>query len=211
MRRCYEEIERQLKALPTRPGPAPLDPPLEPDQPAKRKRIRGNAPQFGLPSELERISGVDLTRVDGCSALTVQTVISEVGMDMTRWNTEHHFASWLGLCPHNDVSSGKVLRRGTRHVVNRAATAFRMAALTLRNSHSYLGAQFRRFRARLGAPKAITAMAHKLARLFYRLLRYGQTYVDQGEAVYQQKFQAQQLRLLQKKAAQLGFTVVPLP
>jgi len=86
-----------------------------------------------------------------------------------------------------------------------------MAALTLRNSESYLGAQFRRFRAKLGAPKAITAMAHKLALLFYRMLRFGQEYVDQGEAAYHEKFRAQQLRQLQKKATQLGFSIVPLP
>src|SRR6476620_11119304 len=92
---------------------------------------------------------------------------------MTRWKTEAHFASWLALCPDNRITGGKVIRRGTRHVINRAATAFRIAATTLLRSQSYLGAQFRRFRNKLGAPKAITAMAHKLAVLVYRMLRSG--------------------------------------
>jgi transposase len=99
---------------------------------------------------------------------------------MGRWKTEAHFASWLGLCPDNRTSGDKVLRRGTRHVVNRAALALRMAANSLLRSQSYLGAQYRRLRTKLGAPKAITAMAHRLARLVYRMLKYGQQFVDKG-------------------------------
>jgi hypothetical protein len=136
--------------------------------PRSGKRAQGNAPCFDLRSELYRISGVDLTRIDSISVLVAQTVISEVGLDMSRWNTEAHFASWLGLCPDNRIRGDKVLSKGTRHVINRAATALRMAATTLLRSRSYLGAQYRRLRSRLGAPKAITAMAHKLARLVYR-------------------------------------------
>jgi hypothetical protein len=141
--------------------------------------------------------------------MTAQTIISEVGLDMERWKTEAHFASWLGLCPHNAVSGGKVLRRGTRKVVSRAATAFRIAAFTLRRSDSYLGAQYRRFRGKLGAPKAITAMAHKLAVPFYRMLRFGQEYVDRGQQFYEEKYRQQQISLLNRKAAQLGFSVIP--
>ena len=123
--------------------------------------------------ELHRISGVDLTRIDGIDVGVAQTVISEVGLDMSRWEDEDHFASWLGLCPDNRITGGKVLRRGTRHVINRAATALRLGASTLLRSQSYLGAQYRRFRGKLGAPKAITAMAHKLACLVSRMLRWG--------------------------------------
>ena len=141
--------------------------------------------------------------------LTAQTIISEVGLDMERFKTEGHFASFLGLCPFNAVSGGKVLRRGTRKVVNRAATAFRMAAFTLKNSQSYLGAQYRRFRGRLGAPKAITAMAHKLAVLFYRMLRFGQEYVDRGQQYYEDKYRQQQIALLNKRATLLGFSIIP--
>jgi hypothetical protein len=94
--------------------------------------------------------------------------------------------------------------------VNRAATAFRIAASTLRLSDSYLGAQFRRFRSKLGAPKAITAMAHKLAVLFYRMLRFGNEYVDRGVNIYEERYRQQQLSLLNKRAAQLGFSVIPV-
>ena len=118
-----------------------------------------------------RISGVDLTRIDGIDVAVAQTLIGEVGVNMARWKTEAHFASWLGLCPDNRITGGKVVRKGTRHVINRAATALRLAATTLLRSQSYLGAQYRRLRGKLGAPKAITAMAHNLARLVYRLLK----------------------------------------
>src|SRR6266436_5570357 len=113
----------------------------------------------------QRITGVDLTRIDGIDVMVARTLISEVGLDMNRWKTEAHFSSWLGLCPDNSISGDKVLARGTRRVVNRAATALRQAANTLMRSRSYLGAQYRRLRTKLGAPKAITAMAHRLARL----------------------------------------------
>ena len=141
--------------------------------------------------------------------LVAQTVISEVGLDMSRWKTEAHFVSWLGLCPDNRISGDRVLSKGTRHVINRAATALRMAATTLLRSRSYLGAQYRRLRTKLGAPKAITAMAHKLARLVYRMLKYGQEYVDKGMQYYEQRYRNQQIHLLQKKAAQLGLQLVP--
>ena len=147
---------------------------------------------------------MDLTRIDGVNVIVAQTVISEVGLDMSRWKTEAHFASWLGLCPDNRVSGDKVLKRGTRHVINRAATALRLAATTLIRSRSYLGAQYRRLRTKLGAPKAITAMAHRLARLVYRMLKYGQEYVDKGTQFYERRLREQQLQLLKKKAATLG-------
>src|SRR5579864_3740082 len=137
-------------------------------------------PQFPLSNELMRISGVDLTQIDGVDAMTAQTLISEVGLDMSRWKTESHFASWLGLCPDNRISGDKVLKRSTRHVVNRASTALRLAASALLRSQSALGAKFRRLRSKLGAPKAITAMAHLLSRLIYRMLKFGHAYVDKG-------------------------------
>jgi transposase len=128
---------------------------------------------------------------------------------MGRWKTEAHFASWLGLCPDNRTSGDKVLKRGTRRVVNRAATALRMAANSLMRSRTYLGAQYRRLRTKLGAPKAVTAMAHRLARLVYRMLKYGQQYVDKGAAYYEQRHRQQQLESLRKRAMKLGFQVIP--
>jgi transposase len=177
-------------------------------RPTRRRKAGSHAPQFDLGRELSRISGVDLTRIDGIDVGVAQTVISEVGLEMTRWNTEAHFASWLGLCPDNRITGGKVIRKGTRHVVNRAATALRLAATTLLRSQSYLGAQYRRLRARLGAPKAITAMAHKLARLVYRMLKWGHEYVDKGLQYYEERHREQQVQRLKKRAAKLGLQIV---
>lgn len=206
MAECDRKIKQHLGTLPARAKePGSAGEPL----PRKKKRAGGNSPLFALDQELVRITGVDFTRIDGINVMTAQTILSEVGLDMSKWKTEAHFASWLGLCPNNSVTGGKVLRRGTRRIVSRAATAFRIAASTLRRSDSYLGAQFRRFRSKLGAPKAITAMAHKLAVLFYRMLRYGQEYVDRGQQFYQDKYRQQQITLLNRQAAQLGLVVIP--
>lgn len=207
---CDQQVERHLATYQTRPRQSCQ---TEPSKPARKKayKVRGNAPQFDLRSELARIAGVDLTQIDGVAVITAQTLISEVGLDMSRWKTEAHFVSWLGLCPSNQISGGKVLKRGTRKVVNRAATALRMAASTLIKSQSYLGAQFRRFRARLGAPKAITAMAHKLARLIYRMLRFGQDFVAKGIAEYQARYRESHIRYLRKKAAELGLQLSEIP
>jgi transposase len=184
--------------------------PLQPtEEEPKRKKTKPakNAPRFELRSELQRVTGVDLTRIDGIDVMVAQTLISEVGLDMSRWKTEAHFSSWLGLCPDNRTSGDKVLARGTRPVINRAATALRMAAVTLMRSRTYLGAQYRRLRTKLGAPKAITAMAHRLARLVYRMLKYGQHYVDKGAEYYEHRYRRQQIEFLTKKAAKLGFQI----
>ena len=134
------------------------------------------------------MTGVDLTQIDGIDALTALKVISEIGLDMTRWPTSKHFASGLGLCPGNKLSGGKRYRMRSKPTANRAASALRLAAQGLVNSHSALGAYYRRMRSRLGAPKAITATAHKLARLVYSMLRYGTAYVDAGQQAYEQQY-----------------------
>jgi len=154
---------------------------------------------------------VDLTRIDGINVMIAQTILSEVGLDMTRWPTEAHFASWLGLCPDNKITGGKVYHRGSRHVENRAATALRMAATALWRSKTYLGAKFKLLRTQLGAPKAITAVAHHLARLVYRMLRYGEEYVDKGMEFYQQRYQQQQIKWIEKKARDLGLIIALHP
>jgi len=175
--------------------------------PKKKKKQNKNNPNFHLAEELQRITGVDLTLIDGVDVMVAQTLVSEVGLDMSRWKTEAHFASWLGLCPDNRISGDKVLARGTRHVLNRAATALRLGASTLLRSQTYLGAQYRRLRSKLGAPKAITAMAHRLARLVYRMLKYGQQYVDKDAEYYERRHRQQQIEFIRKKAAQLGLKV----
>ena len=213
---CDQALEQHLKGVAGKvadppPGAEPSPSPSHEAQrsgPKRRRKSGSHAPQFDLGRELHRISGVDLTRIDGIDVGVAQTLISEVGVDMTRWKTEAHFASWLGLCPDNRITGGQVIRKGTRHVINRAATALRLAATTLLRSQSYLGAQYRRLRGKLGAPKAITAMAHKLARLVYRLLKWGHAYVDKGQQHYEERHREQQLQLLTKRAAKLGLQLV---
>jgi len=203
---CDSQLQKHLAHFESIAFPQPKQKEFK----TKKGRRNKNTPQFNLRDELERITGVDLTRIDGIDVMVAQTLVSEVGLDMSRWKTEAHFASWLGLCPDNRVSGDKVLSRGTRRVVNRAATALRVAATTLLKSLTYLGAQYRRLRTKLGAPKAITAMAHRLARLVYRLLKYGQHYVDKGAEYYEQRHREQQIAFLSKKAAQLGLQVTAL-
>jgi transposase len=208
---CDQALEQHLKGVADKvadaaPDAASHEAPRS--GPKRRRKAGSHAPQFDLGRELHRISGVDLTRIDGIDVGIAQTLISEVGVDMTRWKTEAHFASWLGLCPDNRITGGKVIRKGTRHVVNRAATALRLAATTLLRSQSYLGAQYRRLRGKLGAPKAITAMAHKLARLVYRLLTWGHAYVDKGQQYYEERHREQQVHLLTQRAAKLGLLLV---
>jgi len=163
----------------------------------------------GLKSELHRVCGVDLTKIPGIKEQAAQIIISEVGLDMTRWNTEKQFSSFLGLCPNNSISGGKVLRRSTRKVYNRAADALRLCSQSLTNSKTALGAKYRRLKGRLGAPKAIVAMAHHLARLVYRMLRYGRQYVEKGIAEYEIKFRLQRLKWLKREAKSLDMQLLP--
>jgi transposase len=157
---------------------------------------------------LTRMSGVDLTNIDGIDTNTALKIISEIGMDMSRWKSSKHFASWLGLSPGAKISGGKVLGSATKPVANKAAAALRMAAFTLFNSKSALGAYLRRQRARLGAPKAITATAHKLARLVYAMLSNGSAYVDAGQEYYEQRYRSRVIQNLKRKAQELGFELV---
>jgi transposase len=152
--------------------------------------------------------GVDLTAIDGFDVLTLQTIISEVGLDMTRWPTEKHFCSWLGLCPNNKVTGGRVKDSRSKKVVNRASCAFRMAAQAAGKSHSALGAYYRRIKTRLGPAKANTALAHKLSRILYRMLRYGTDYVDPGLHYYEQKYQQRVLNNLKRRARLLGYELI---
>ncbi|WP_242054037.1 IS110 family transposase [Nostoc sp. FACHB-888] len=181
--------------------------------PSKRKRRKkpvGNNPNFDLRKYLYHISGVDFTLIDGLDVLTVQTIFSEVGLDPKRFPTVKHFTSWLGLCPGQKITGGKVKSSQTRRVVNRAASAFRMAAFSLTQSRSALGAFYRRLRSRLGAPKAITATAHKLARLFYQMWATAGQYTDPGMDYYEQKYQELILKNLRNKAHALGLEIVPI-
>ena len=201
---CDQQLAQYLARREDRTQGATLP---EETRKGRRKKKKGN-PQFNLREELFRMTGVDLTQIDGIDVMTAMTVVSEVGWDMSKWKTENHFVSWLKLSPDNKISGGKVIGKGRMPTNNRATTVLRMAATTLRESDSYLGAQFRRFRTRLGPPVAIKAMAAKLARLIYRMLRYGMKYVNQGAEFYEAQHRKQQVIHLKRKAAQLGLQVI---
>ena len=174
----------------------------------KKNRRRSTHPPFDLHSHLYRITGVDFTSIDGLDVVTVQTIISEVGLEPSKFKTVKHFTSWLGLCPGCRITGGKVKSSQTRAVVNRASTAFRLAAQAVSRSNSALGAFYRRIRSRSGAPKAITATAHKIARLFYVLWTKKESYHDLGADYYEQQYRARLVKNLKKKAQSLGFELV---
>jgi transposase len=154
------------------------------------------------------MTGTDLSQIDGIDVMTAMTILSEAGWDMSKWETEGHFVSWLRLCPDNRISGDKIIGKGRLPTNNRITLALKMAASTLRLSNTYLGAQFRRLRTKLGAPIAIKAMAAKLARLVYRMLRYGMQFVDRGAEFYEAQHRKQQISFLKWKAAKLGFKII---
>ena len=200
---CDLEIETQLDRFEDRSDG-------EPPSPNGKRGNQKNAPRFDVHGHLYRMTGVDLTRIDGVEAYTALKVISEVGTDMSRWPTAKHFASWLGLSPNNRITGGRVISSRTKASANRAAAALRLAANALHRSDSALGAFLRRKKAHLGAPKAITATAHKLARIIYCMLRYGQQFVDAGAEYYESQYRHRALRAAQQRAAQLGYQLVPI-
>jgi transposase len=201
---CDEQLQQYLKQREDRSAGASL--PEEKRKERLRKK-KENKPQFDLRAELFRMTGTDLTRIDAIDVRTAATVISEAGWDMSKWRTEDHFVSWLRLCPDNRISGDKIIGKGRLPTNNRLTVALKMAATSLRQSNSYLGAQFRRLRTRLGAPVAIKAMAAKLARLVYRMLRYGMQFVDLGAEFYQARHRQREINSLKRKAANLGFQI----
>ena len=200
---CDREIEAQLEQFEDRSDG-------EPPAPNGKRRNQKNAPRFDVQSHLYRMTGVDLTRIDGVDSYTALKVISEVGTDMTKWPSAKHFASWLGLSPNNRITGGRVISSKTKASANRAAAALRLAANALHRSDSALGAFLRRKKAHLGAPKAITATAHKLARIIYSMLRYGHRYVDAGAEYYEHQYHQRALHTARRRAAQLGYHLVPI-
>ena len=162
-----------------------------------------------LRNELKRVFGVDLTRIPGIRTGIAQTLFGEIGPDFTKFRSASAFASWMGLCPDNDISGGKVLWVGTRKVKCRAATALRMAAQSLHHSKSSLGDFYRRMRTKLGAPKAITAAAHKLARIIFHLVTTRQEFDDSRFAADQLRYEKRQEAKLRAKAKALGFQLIP--
>src|SRR5713101_2124088 len=208
MAECDRRLKQYLQQRDDRSQGASLP---EEKRKERLKKKKGNAPQFDLRTELFRMTGTDLTQIDGIDVMTATTILSEAGWDMSKWQTEHHFVSWLRLCPDNKISADKVIGKGRLPTKNRITSALRMAASTLRLSNTYLGAQFRRLRTRLGPPIATKAMAAKLARLVYRMLRYGMQFVDKGTEFYEAQHRKQQVNYLKWKAADLGLQISEVP
>lgn len=204
---CDRHLDAHLQTFADRSAAAPV-PPRPAGKRKQRRKHKSNVPAFDARAQLYRMSGVDLTQIEGIEEGTALVLLSEIGLDMTRWPTEKHFCSWLGLSPQHKISGGRVLSRRVRPGVNRAAQALRLAARALEHSQSALGACFRRWKSRLGAPKAITAAAHKLARLVYSLLKHGQSYLAVGLEEYEREHQERQLRNLNRKARELGYELV---
>ena len=170
-----------------------------------------NAPSFDLTAHLTRITGVDLTAIPGIEAVSALKIISEIGTDLSRWKSSKQFASWLGLCPGNNVSGGKRLSSKTKRTANYASSILRLSANTLYKSQTALGACFRRLRARLGAPKAITALAHKLATIIYNMLTKGTEYREEGQDYYEAQHRDRVVKNLEKRAKALGLRLVENP
>jgi transposase len=202
-----EECDQELAAMYQEFEPA--RPATEPPNPKSGKR-RKNQPFFDLAQELFRVTGVDLTQIDGLDALSVQTILSEVGTDLSPWPTVKHFASWLRLAPNNRITGGKVKGSSTGKTDNPATTAFRVAAQSLARSDSELGAFYRHIKVKHGAPKAVTATAHKLARIFYFMLKRREPYRDRGADYFQQQHKEKAIRNLKRRAAKLGLQLLPL-
>lgn len=218
---CDEQLQQYLAELPTHPLAAPAASSAagaEPGNKPKRarrsvgqKKARGNAPQFDLRAELTRIAGVDLTSIDGIEVMTAQTILAELGPDLSAFPTEDHFASWLGLCPRKDISGGRVIGTARTKVRNRVAIAFRNAAMTLKQSKSFLGARYRHLQMKLPSKTAATkAMGRYLAILVYRLMRNGQAWVDRGMERFEAKREEREMASLASKAKARGFQLIPI-
>jgi transposase len=196
-----EQIETYLATLADRSDPAPL-PPLP-----KQKRQKGRQePAFDVRAALYRLAGVDLSSIDGIGPYAALQIISEIGTDMSPWETEKHFCSWLALCPGVNKTGGRVKSKSgkTRPSANRVARVLRLCGQSLLRADCALGAFARRMRAKLGAPQAITAVAHKLAKIVYGMLKYGKAYVDRGAQYYDDQYRQRVVDQVRRRAEQLG-------
>jgi transposase len=194
-------IEDHLKGM-----AFPEVPSLEPKRRVRRRK--DNEVTFDARQRLHHVAGVDLTAIEGIEERTALVVLSEIGTARSRWPSEKHFGSWLGLAPNPKKSGGRVKSSATRPGGNRAAQALRLAAKNLQRSQSALGAFFRRIAARRGLAKAITATAYKLARIIYAMLKHGMAYVAQGLAAYETAYRERVVRQMKRKAATLGLVVL---
>jgi transposase len=212
---CDEQLQKYLAELPDGKGSTVSKVASEGVSPGskkkrrKRKSGRKNDPSFNLEGELKRIFGVDLTSIDGINILTSQVILSELEPDLSAFPSEDDFSSWLELVPRRNITGRKVIKQKSRESKNRVADALRMAAESLSDSDSYLGARYRKYRGRMEGKKTVKTMAHYLACLVYRLLTKGQEYVDRGAAYFEKKRTEREMVSLKRKAAELGMQLVP--
>jgi len=205
---CDAEIERTYALARSSEDDGVDDLPSLPEH--KRKSHSKNAPKVQVRKHLKRICGVDLVAVHGISASLAQTIIMEVGTDMSKFPNEKHFCSWLGLAPKNEISGGKILTSHVQKTRNRAGQAFRLAAGSVMRADCAFGAFYRRQKARLGPAQAAVATAHLIARVVYRMLKYQVEYQPLSVQEYELYYRQQQIKYLQRKAARLGFQLSPV-
>jgi len=206
---CDQEIEKLVAAFEPRVDPDEKPMPEDRKQKQRKRKKKSGNPDFNMRAEAYKLFGVDLTQIPGLMTL-VFMLFSEVGRDMSRWPTAAHFVSWLGLCPDNDISGGKVLWRGVRRTKNRAGTLFRLAAHSLHRDQTPMGDYLRRMKAKLGPAAATTATAHKIAIIFYTMVKQQ---VEYDASLWAQRDQMREKRLearLHKQAAQRGYKLVPM-
>ena len=205
---CVAEILHQARRIAPPAANPPTTPPTA-DQSGAPKPKKRREDKDPVAIAFTRLAGVNLTTIDGISTITAITVLGEIGGNVDAWPSEHHFASWLRLAPNPRISGGKLLKRGDKRPLSRAALALRQGAQSLGHSTSALGAFYRRLKNRSGASRAITAAAHKMARIIYRMIKHGKNYVDQGQALYESKLRQRSLEALTKRAKTFGFQLVP--
>lgn len=203
--RHLAECDAKLQALLAELGQSQVDLGKAPRAGSKLRQ------QFDVRQILANWAGVDLTRINGLGLAAVMKVLSEIGPDLSRFETVKHFCSWLGLCPGTKISGGKILSAKTKRSANRVRQALKMAAMSLSHSDSALGAFYRRLCSRMDKPRANTAVAHKLARMVYFMLTRGEEFVDQGQQRYEEQQHQRSIAALKRRAAALGFEISPAP
>jgi transposase len=204
LRQCDEAIEKYLKTLEDKSGGEILEPKRQ-----KHRKADSTVPRFEARQLLFQFSGADLTVIEGIDISSALNILPEIGTDMSKWPTEKHFTSWLGLCPQHRGSAGRIKDRRLRGGANRASRAFRLAAQGCYNAKNAMGAFYRRIQARAGGPKAVIATARKIACRVYRLLKFGEKYVRQEMQAYENAYRIKLTKGLARKAAELGYKLVP--
>ena len=208
IREVDDEIESQMGELRSKAPEGTTVPERTKKAPYQRRHYEPAT--FDLRAELYRVFGVDLTDIPGIGAGTAQTILCELGTDISHFPNASAFASWLGLCPERRITGGKLLlSTKTRRVRNHLAMALRMGASSLHHADNYLGECYRRLSRRLGKPQAVTATAHKIARILFHLLSTREPSSESVLRKHEEQNQRRNKARLRKQVARLGFALVP--